>query len=102
MFARDLGEQGRMLMQMIGVVVANLNRVSTLVPTLHALGRRHAGYGVRDEHYDVVAGALLWTLEKGLGDAFDDQMREAWTAAYVTLAQTMQAAAQETTEAAAA
>ncbi len=101
MFARDLGEQGRMLMQMIGVVVANLDRVSTLVPTLHALGRRHAGYGVRDEHYDVVAGALLWTLEKGLGDAFTPQVRDAWTSAYGVLARTMQAGAASTAEAAA-
>jgi hemoglobin-like flavoprotein len=25
------------------------------------MGRRHAGYGVTDEHYDTVASALLWT-----------------------------------------
>jgi hemoglobin-like flavoprotein len=101
MFSRDLREQGRMLMQMIGVVVANLDRVSTLVPTLHALGRRHAGYGVRDEHYDTVAAALLWTLEKGLGDAFTPEVRDAWTSAYGVLARTMQAGAASAAEAAA-
>ena len=40
----------------------------TLVITLEGLARRHLGYGVKDEHYDKVGEALLWTLEKGLGD----------------------------------
>ena len=59
MFTRDLQEQGRMLMQVVGVAVASLDRIQTLIPTLHDLGRRHAGYGVRDENYDIVAEALL-------------------------------------------
>jgi len=42
-----------------------------------------------------VATALLWTLEKGLGDAFTPAVKEAWTAAYMVLAATMQAAAAE-------
>ena len=51
---------------------------------MQALGRRHAGYGVRPEHYDTVGAALLWTLEQGLGDAFTDDVRAAWAEAYGT------------------
>jgi len=101
MFKRDMKEQGRLLMQMIAVAVKSLSDLERLIPAVQALGRRHSGYGVTEQHYATVGEALLWTLEKGLGEAFDDQMREAWTAAYVTLAQTMHAAAQEATEAAA-
>ena len=89
MFARDLQEQGRMLMQVLGVAVASLDRIQTLIPTLHDLGRRHAGYGVRDENYDIVAEALLWTLEQGLGPKFTPQVRDAWTTTYAVLARTM-------------
>ena|SRR5438067_1652457 len=95
MFRGDMAEQGRKLMQTIAVVVHGLDRLATLIPAVEALGRRHAGYGVRDEHYATVAAALLWTLEQGLGPAFTPAAREAWTAAYTTLASVMQTAAAE-------
>jgi hemoglobin-like flavoprotein len=60
---------------------------------VEALGRRHVGYGVRDEHYSTVGEALIWTLAQGLGDAFTSEVREAWAAAYSWLAFTMQRAA---------
>jgi hemoglobin-like flavoprotein len=93
MFKRDLEEQGRMLMQVIGVAVASLDRVETLVPVLHDLGRRHGDYGVRDEHYGTVAEALLWTLQTGLGGKFTPDVRDAWVTVYGVLAGTMQAGA---------
>jgi hemoglobin-like flavoprotein len=57
------------------------------------LGRRHVRYGVTDDHYAKVADALLWTLGQGLGDGFTPAVREAWTATYTVLADTMKAAA---------
>ena len=93
MFRGDLKEQGKKLMQMLTVVVRGLDRLDQLVPAVEALGRRHAGYGVRDEHYTTVAMALLWTLERGLGAAFTAPVRAAWTEAYTLLATVMQRAA---------
>ena len=49
------------------------------------MATRHVSYGAKAEHYPVVGGALLWTLEKGLGDAWTPEVAEAWTAAYGTL-----------------
>jgi len=90
LFKGDMAEQGRKLMTMIGTAVANLHRLESIVPTVRDLGRRHAGYGVRPAHYQTVAGALLWTLEQGLGDAFTPATRDAWVECYTTLAATMQ------------
>ena len=42
--------------------VENLNNLEAIVPAVQDLGRRHAGYGVQDQHYDSVASALRWTL----------------------------------------
>ena len=81
---------------MIGVAVASLDRIDEIVPVVRMLGRRHVGYGVEPRHYDTVGAALLWTLKHGLGTAFTPEVREAWTAAYGTLASTMKAAAYET------
>jgi hemoglobin-like flavoprotein len=95
MFRGDMAEQRKRLMQMIAVAVRGLDRLGELVPAVQDLGRRHAGYGVEDRHYDTVAEALLWTLEKGLGSAFTPAARGAWTAVYGILATTMKTAARE-------
>ena len=96
-----MAAQKKNLMQTLTVVVKGIDRLDDLVPAVQALGRRHAGYGVRPEHYDLVGAALLWTLGQGLGAAFTDDVREAWAQAYGTLAAVMIAAAEESLEAAA-
>jgi len=93
LFPASLAEQGRKLMQILGAAVGMLDRPQALVPALESLGRRHAGYGVRDEHYETVGAALLWTLEQGLGARFTAEVRDAWVTLYQTVASTMQAAA---------
>ena len=93
LFKGDLVEQGRKLMQMIGVAVNGLDRLDQILPAVQQLGVRHAGYGVRDQHYDTVAVALLWTLEQGLGSDFTPEVKDAWTAAYSVLAGAMKHAA---------
>jgi hemoglobin-like flavoprotein len=85
----DMARQRVVLMGTLAVVVKSLDRLEQVLPAVQALGRRHAGYGVREEHYATVGEALLWTLERGLGDAFTSDVREAWTAAYTTLASVM-------------
>ena len=94
MFRGDIQEQGRKLMTMLKLAVNGLTRLDQLVPAVQALGQRHARYGVRDEHYDTVAAALLWTLRQGLGVAFTPEVEQAWVAAYTLLAGTMKAAAE--------
>jgi hemoglobin-like flavoprotein len=93
MFTTDLKEQGRKLMRMIGMAVNGLDRLDELVPVVRQLGARHAGYGVRDEHYGTVATALVWTLEQGLGPDFTPEVKDAWVAVYGVLATTMKDAA---------
>jgi hemoglobin-like flavoprotein len=100
MFPGEMSEQRKKLMQMITAAVKGLDRLEQLVPVVRDLGRRHAGYGVKDEHYGTVGAALLWTLEKGLGAAFTPETKEAWAAVYGLLAFTMQRAAREASVAA--
>jgi hemoglobin-like flavoprotein len=93
LFKNDMTDQGRKLMSMIGTAVANLDRLGDIIPAVHALGQRHAGYGVDPGDYDTVASALLWTLEQGLGADFTPATRDAWTSCYVVLAGEMKSAA---------
>ena len=95
LFRGDMKEQGKKLMAMISVAVQALPRLDTVVPAVKDLGRRHARYGVKPQHYDTVAAALLWTLGKGLGDAFTTEVKAAWLETYTVLSRTMKDAAAE-------
>ena len=96
--ATDLREQKRKLMHTLTVAVNGLHRLEQLTPALEALGRKHVGYGVRDEHYETVGQALLWTLEQGLGAAFTPEVRDAWVETYGLIAGVMQRAARTVAE----
>jgi nitric oxide dioxygenase len=91
----DMKQQGRKLMQMISTAVNSLKNIGAIVPAVKQLGARHVMYGVTNEMYDVVGQALLWTLEQGLGNAFTEEVKDAWTAVYVLLAETAIAGANE-------
>jgi len=95
MFRGDMAEQRKKLMQMITAAVKGLDRLDQLVPVVQNLGRRHAGYGVQESHYETVGAALLWTLEAGLGRQFTPEVKEAWAAVYGLLATTMKDAARD-------
>ena len=90
MFApSNLRVEKRILMQTVGTAVKHLHRPEKAVPTVRGLGRRHACCGVQERHYDVVAEALLWALEKGLGNRFTHEVRDAWAVTCTLLADTL-------------
>lgn len=93
LFKQNMEEQGRKLMQTIGIAVAHLDRLEEIIPAVQTLGKRHVQYGVDATHYDTVGAALLWTLEQGLGDAFTPEVKAAWADVYTLLANTMQSGA---------
>lgn len=95
MFKGDMKEQGAKLMKTIGIAISALDDLDPLIDILKDMGAKHAGYGVKDMDYDTVAAALLWTLEKGLGEAFTDEVKNAWAAVYTTLADVMKQGASE-------
>jgi hemoglobin-like flavoprotein len=100
MFPDDMTEQRKKLMATLAVVVNGLTNLEAVLPAASALAKRHVGYGARPEHYPVVGGALLWTLEKGLGESWTPEVASAWTAAYGTLSDYMISEAYGTAQAA--
>ncbi|MFK7996524.1 MAG: globin family protein [Granulosicoccus sp.] len=89
MFKGDMKEQGEKLMKMLDLAVNSLDNVDALIEPLKAAGEAHKGYGVAEADYQKVAASLLWTLEQGLGEAFTEEVKEAWTVTYVTLSDVM-------------
>ena len=90
MFPKDMRDQKRKLFVMIATAVRGLGDLNRILPQVKVLGARHAGYGVKPEHYAIVGQALIWTLQRGLGDACTPEVERAWTRVYAVLATTMQ------------
>ncbi|MDQ4120836.1 MAG: globin domain-containing protein [Acidobacteriota bacterium] len=95
LFSADLTDQKKKLMTMLGLAVKSLDQLDALVPVLENLGRRHALYGVRREHYDDVRASLLATLRDALGREFTPDACNAWADMYDFVSATMKRAADE-------
>lgn len=95
MFKADIKEQGEKLMATLKLVVVGLDNPEKIISVVQSLGRRHIEYGVQSQHYVTVGEALLWTLEKGLGDAYTPEIENAWKTAFTLLSGLMLKAAAE-------
>lgn len=95
LFPEDMAAQKKNLMQTLAACVNGLSDLGEIVPAVKALGQRHVGYKVKDEHYESVGAALLWSLSQGLGDDYTAETAEAWTKVYGVLSSTMKEAAAE-------
>ncbi len=89
LFKGDMEQQKLALMQTLGIVVKGLSQPETILPAVKSLAERHKDYGVRPEHFQSVGASLLWTLEKGLGDAYTPEVNDAWVSAYTLLSGVM-------------
>jgi hemoglobin-like flavoprotein len=89
LFGDDIALQASRTMAAVKTAVNGLDNLDQIAPFLVRLGARHVRYGVQPEHFDLVGGALLWTLEQGLGDAFTPEVHDAWSAAFGLIARAM-------------
>ena len=90
-----LRKHGEGVVKTVGVAVSMLTKLDELVPVLKGLGKRHKNYGVVDAHYPVVGGALLATLEQGLGEGYTPEIADAFGAMWGVVADTMKVGAAE-------
>ena len=88
-FKGNMKEQGKKLITMIDTTVSSLDNLDALMKPLKQSGKAHEGYDVKPEDYDKVSDALLWTLEKELGDDFTAETSEAWAVAYTVISSVM-------------
>jgi hemoglobin-like flavoprotein len=95
MFRAPIPEQSKKLLTMIGYVINKLDKLDDIIDEVGKLAQRHVQYGVEPAHYTIVAEALLWTLEKGLGEHWTEEVKESWVLCYTTLAGAMIAAGED-------
>lgn len=94
LFGRSSGDaQAKMLQEALVAVMDHLEDASWLQQTLGALGQKHVDYGVTEEMYDWVGASLLAAIAEAAGEAWNDELAEAWTEAYGAVAGLMKARA---------
>lgn len=101
MFKTPVSEQAGKLMYTLAYVVNHLHRPESIIADVRKLANRHIEYGARPEHYTIVGTALLITLEQGLGDQWNETLKNAWSAAYTMISNAMIEAASMAGQAAA-
>ena len=89
MFPKNMEEQHKKLIDMLSAIIMRLDNLEVLNDYIVAMAQRHVQYGVKPAHYKLVGSALLWTLEKGLGKDWNEEIKLAWQTCYNLLANTM-------------
>lgn len=82
LFRHDIDEQKRKFIATLAVIVGSLDNTNKLVALTDHLARQHGDFGVRPAHYAIVGEALLWSLERGLGEAWTPGVAASWNKAY--------------------
>eukprot|EP00445_Apocalathium_hangoei_P081343 CAMPEP_0204192958 /NCGR_PEP_ID=MMETSP0361-20130328/61296_1 /ASSEMBLY_ACC=CAM_ASM_000343 /TAXON_ID=268821 /ORGANISM="Scrippsiella Hangoei, Strain SHTV-5" /LENGTH=502 /DNA_ID=CAMNT_0051154105 /DNA_START=1 /DNA_END=1509 /DNA_ORIENTATION=+ len=85
------------VINVIGGAVLGLHNARRLVPSLVQMGARHAQYGVKPEHLEILGQALLVALHEVLGDTFTNDVLLAWSVVYSFIAASMIAGIEATT-----
>ena len=72
-----------------GAVLAyaeNIENLPALLGTVAHIANKHVSVGIRAEHYPIVGKHLIASIKEVLGDAATPELIDAWTAAYMQLA----------------
>jgi hemoglobin-like flavoprotein len=89
LFPAHLGRQEEMLTRALVAVIEHLEDGAWIKDNLRALGAKHVAYGVTEEMYDWVGGALIATLAEVAAEAWTPSVEQAWVGAYGAIAGTM-------------
>ena len=89
LFNRPIPEQSRKLVTILDHVIEKIDALEDIIENVVKLAHRHENYVVKPEHYTVVGEALIWTLEKEMGNLWNEDLKVAWTMCYVTISTAM-------------
>ena len=95
LFMGNMERQGAMLMTSLELAVNGLDNMESILPSVWALGERHASYGVKPEYYPLATDSFLWALEHHLGDTFTPALKDAWAEALNALVRAMSSATRD-------
>lgn len=78
---KDRASQAKMLTEALGAVMDHLEDAPWLATTLGRMGEEHIGYNVTPAMYPWVGECLLATLQDIAGEAWTQELADAWNEA---------------------
>ncbi|WGV98738.1 NO-inducible flavohemoprotein [Vibrio sp. YMD68] len=81
------GRQSVALFEAIAAYAKNIENLAALTSAVERIAQKHTSFNIQAEHYQIVGHHLIETLRELAGEAFSPDVEEAWTAAYLFLAQ---------------
>lgn len=81
------GRQSVALFEAVAAYAKNIENLEALTSAVERIAHKHTSFNIKAEHYQIVGHHLIETLRELASDAFTPEVEEAWTAAYLFLAQ---------------
>ncbi|WP_368737145.1 NO-inducible flavohemoprotein [Vibrio marinisediminis] len=84
---QQTGRQSVALFEAIAAYAKNIENLSALTQAVERIAHKHTSFNIQAEHYQIVGHHLIETLRELAPDTFTPEVEQAWTAAYLFLAQ---------------
>ncbi len=81
------GRQSVALFEAIAAYAKHIENLAALTAAVERIAHKHTSFNIQPEHYQIVGHHLIETLRELAPEAFTREVEEAWTAAYLFLAQ---------------
>jgi len=89
LFRSPMSGQTMKFMKAIGYVVNRLDNIYEISEEFPDTNYFSQAYGLKPKHYAEIKDALLWTIEKRLGNLWNEETRNAWLSCYEVLTEFM-------------
>lgn len=89
MFPSNMNQQYQKLLDMLNITISHLDKLDSISDEISEITQRHEQYGVKPLHYTLVGNALMWTLQKGLGEDYTEELQNAWEECYKLISELM-------------
>ncbi len=81
------GRQSVALFEAVAAYAKNIENLAALSAAVERIAHKHTSFHIKAEHYQIVGHHLIETLRELAPEAFTPAVEEAWTEAYLFLAQ---------------
>jgi nitric oxide dioxygenase len=81
------GRQSVALFEAVAAYAKNIENLEALTSAVERIAHKHTSFNIQAEHYQIVGHHLIETLRELATEDFTPEVEEAWTAAYLFLAQ---------------
>lgn len=83
---QQTGRQSVALFEAVAAYAKNIDNLAALSQAVERIAHKHTSFNIQPQHYQIVGHHLIETLRELASDAFTAEVEEAWTQAYLFLA----------------